>query len=262
MSHDMEDNNIIPRLKGLSTDFIGREVYYYQTVDSTMSTAKKHAREGSVEGTVILAAEQLAGRGRLQRTWFTPQGNLAMSVILKPSIDCLSQIIMVASMAVISAIKKVCGINARIKWPNDVLINSKKVCGILVESVLKKDKVDYVIIGIGMNVNLDPTLFPDIALSATSLLHESGLYISIEELSGAIANEMEKLYEQVRSGHSLHKEWQDNMETIGKYILVRSGNIIEEGIAESTRENGSLLLRRQDGSIVEIMVGDVSVVKN
>lgn len=244
-----------------NTTCIGRFVYYYPEVESTNVTARQLVKEGAEEGTIVIAGTQMSGRGRLQRTWFTPEGNVAMSIILKPSLAHLPQLIMMASLSVVRAITSVCGLHARIKWPNDVLINGKKVCGILIESEVKKSEVNYSIIGIGMNVNLDLSSFPDIASLATSLSSEAGSDISINDLLTALVTEMDNLYMEIKKGASLHREWQINMETIGREIQVRSGDSIEQGKAEATTENGSLLLRRQDGSIVEIMAGDVSVLK-
>ena len=248
--------------KSINTSLIGRKIYYYPSVISTNNTARKLAQEGETEGSVVIAEIQSGGKGRLTRTWLTPKGNLAISVILRPSLEYLPRLIMVASISVVNAIKLTCGIDAQIKWPNDVLIKGKKVCGILIESEVKKNNVNYAVIGIGINVNFDPSSTPDIAPLATSLFNETGNIIALKDLYGAVLTEMEKLYLQVKTGKRIHDEWQNNMETLGRQIKVRSGDTIEQGIAESVTENGSLLLRRQDGSLIEILAGDVTVLKN
>jgi BirA family biotin operon repressor/biotin-[acetyl-CoA-carboxylase] ligase len=245
-----------------NTNCIGNTVYYYPEVGSTNMTARQLLKEGVKEGTIVIAGKQMAGRGRLQRTWFTPEGNLAVSIILKPSITYLPQLIMMTSLSVTHAIHKICGITARIKWPNDVLINGKKICGILIENEVEKSRVNYSIIGIGINVNLDISLYPAIEPLATSLSHEKGADISVDNLLNALITELDVLYMKIKKGDNLHMQWQNDMETIGRQIQVRSGDSIETGKAESTTENGSLILRRQDGSIVEIMAGDVTVLKN
>lgn len=244
-----------------NTNCIGNAVYYFPEVESTNLTARKLAKEGAGEGAIVIAGKQMAGRGRLQRTWFTPEGNLAISIVLKPSLAYLPQLIMMASLSVARTIHNICGITARIKWPNDVLINGKKVCGILVEGEVKRSIVNYSIIGIGINVNLDLSLYPDIEPLATSLSHEKGAEISINILLNALVTELDGLYMKIKKGDSLHTEWQNNMETIGRQIQVKSGDSIEQGKAESTTENGSLILRRSDGSIVEIIAGDVTILK-
>lgn len=255
------NKSIEPRLIHFDTTCIGRLAYYYSEVESTNMTAIKLAKEGAEEGTIVISELQISGRGRLQRTWFTPKGNIAISVILRPSLSHLPQLVMMASLSVVRVVSSVCRVNAKIKWPNDVLIKGKKVCGILIESEVKKSEVNYSVIGIGMNVNLDPSLYPDIASLATSLSNEAGSEISINTLTTALVTEMDNLYKRIKEGTSLHEEWQMNMETIGRQIQVMSGHSIERGKAEGTTEAGSLLLRRQDGSIVEIMAGDVSVLK-
>ena len=150
----------------LATRFVGRRVIYYPSLASTNEVAKQEAQQGTAEGTVIVADEQTAGRGRIKRAWLTPKGNIAVSVILYPSIASLPYLIMVASLAVVHSIEAVTGLKSQLKWPNDVLIKGKKVCGILIESKVRGDIVDYAIIGIGINVNLRLADFP--AISPTS----------------------------------------------------------------------------------------------
>ncbi|MCX6013442.1 MAG: biotin--[acetyl-CoA-carboxylase] ligase, partial [Chloroflexi bacterium] len=128
-------------INNLDTAFIGKKLFYFEKVISTNDIAKKVAMEGMDEGTVILADEQQYGRGRLKRSWLSPRGCIAVSVVLHPVFEQLPYIIMVSSLAVVRAIKTVTDIDAVIKWPNDVLINNKKVCGILVENSLRSKTV-------------------------------------------------------------------------------------------------------------------------
>lgn len=246
----------------LNTKFVGRQLHYYPSLTSTMEVAKKVAIEGAAEGTVVIADKQTAGRGRLGRAWLSPKGSLAMSIILKPSLKSLPQLIMIASLAVVRAIRKVAGLETQIKWPNDVLIKSKKVCGILIESEVKGDRVNFAIIGIGINVNLNPLAFPKISAIATSLSHELGKEVPKDELTGALLYELEQLYLEAQAGASIYKEWQKHMETLGRWIQVRAGESVEQGKAETVTENGNLLLRRADGSLAEIVVGDITVIKD
>ena len=140
--------------RNLTTRFIGQRVLYYPQVTSTMDVARQEAQQGAAEGTVIIAAEQTAGKGRMRRLWLTPGGNIALSIILYPEVSQLPSLIMLASLAAVHSIEKITGLEPQIKWPNDVLVNGKKVCGILVESGVRKKSVTYSIIGIGINVNL------------------------------------------------------------------------------------------------------------
>jgi BirA family biotin operon repressor/biotin-[acetyl-CoA-carboxylase] ligase len=256
--NDDVEAQITSRLK---TRFIGRQIHYYRQVATTMETARGLAKKGAVEGTVVIAGTQTAGRGRIGRTWLSPEGSLAMSVILKPPLKNLPHLIMIASLAAVRAIKHIAGIEASIKWPNDVIINGKKVCGILIENEVAGSSVTYADIGIGINVNFNPRNFPEIADIATSLSHEAGSEISRVELAADLLNELEKLYLEAQRGASVHREWQQNMETPGKRIKVDTGTAVEQGYAETVTENGNLILRRADGSLVEIVAGDVTVIK-
>jgi BirA family biotin operon repressor/biotin-[acetyl-CoA-carboxylase] ligase len=246
----------------LNTRFIGRQLYYYRRVATTMETARGLAKKCVGEGTVVIAGTQMAGRGRIGRTWLSPEGSLAISVILKPPLKNLPHLVMIASLAAVRAIKQVAGLESHIKWPNDVIINGKKVCGILIENEVAGSRVTYADIGIGINVNFNPRDFPEIAGIATSLSHEAGRQISRVEIAAELLNELERLYLQARDGAPVHREWRQNMETLGKRIKVDTGTTIEQGYAETVTENGNLILRRADGSLVEIVAGDVTVIKD
>ena len=245
----------------LNTKFVGRHLYYYPTVTSTMEVAKKIAAEGVPEGTVIIADEQTMGRGRLDRAWLSPKGSLSMSVILQPSPHNLTQLIMVASLAVVHAIKNTTGLETQIKWPNDILIKGKKVCGILIETEIKGSEINFVIIGIGINLNFNLYAFPEISDIATSLSYELGREIPRIELAASLLTELEHLYLETKTGVPLYREWQKRMETLGKQIQVKTGESIEQGTAETVTENGNLILRRANGSFIEIIAGDVTVIK-
>lgn len=246
----------------LNTKFIGHQLYYYPKLTSTMDIAKRKAQEGADEGTVVIAGEQTSGKGRLGRAWLSPQGNLAMSIILKPPLDKLHQLIMVASLAVVRTIKRVSGIEAEIKWPNDVLIKGKKVCGILIENEVQRDEVLFAVIGIGININLDPLATPEISSIATSLASESGEEIEKDKVITALFAEFEQLYLESQSGVPIYQEWKYYMGTIGKWVQVKAGESVERGQAEAVTKRGNLILRRADGSIAEIVVGDVTMIKD
>ncbi len=241
--------------KGLKSRFIGQRVLYYHSVTSTNDIARREAQRGVPEGTVVIAERQTAGRGRMERVWHSPRGNIAISLILHPDLLFLPSLIMLASLAVSHSIQVVTGIKTQIKWPNDVLINGKKVCGILIESDLQGSKVNYSIIGIGINVNINLADFPEIQSIATSLSSELGREVSRLALIRSLLVEMEKLY---LSG-SIFEEWRDNLITLGKRVRATSGETVSEGIAESVNRDGSLLLRGADGSITRIVAGDVTL---
>ena len=241
----------------LETRFIGQRVIYYPRLTSTNEVAKQEAQAGAVEGTVVIAGKQTTGKGRRKRAWLSPKGNIALSVILYPDIAQLPSLIMLASLAVVRSIKAVTGLKPQIKWPNDVLINGKKVCGILIESNILGDTVDYAVIGIGVNVSLSPSDFPEISSPATSLSDELGGEVSLLGLIRRLLVEIERLYLSLLAGGAIYEEWRDGLVTLGKEVRVASGKTICEGIAESVARDGSLLLRRSDGSLSKIVAGDV-----
>jgi BirA family biotin operon repressor/biotin-[acetyl-CoA-carboxylase] ligase len=224
-----------------------------------MDVAKREAQRGAIEGTVVIAEEQTAGRGRIKRPWLSPKGSIALSLILYPQLAYLPSLIMVASLAVVHCIEKVTGLRAQIKWPNDVLVNGKKVCGILIESDVRGNTVDYAIIGIGINVNLRLADFPEISPTATSLSHELGREVSRLDIIRSLLAEAERLYLTLPSGSSVYQEWRDNLVTLGKKVQISSGESIYKGVAESVASDGSLLLRQFNGSLTKIVAGDVTL---
>jgi BirA family biotin operon repressor/biotin-[acetyl-CoA-carboxylase] ligase len=257
----MIDNNLSSAsiTNNLETRFIGQRVIYYPSLTSTMGVAKREAQQGAVEGTIIIADEQTAGKGRMKRLWLSPRGSIALSVILYPEVAYLPSLVMLASLAVVHSIEAVTGLKAQVKWPNDVLINSKKVCGILVESKLRGNIVDYAILGIGVNVNLRLADFPEILPIATSLSDELEREVSRLELIRRLLVEIERLYLALPTGGSIYEEWQDRLVTLGKRVSVQWGKIRYEGTAESVARDGSLLLRHSDGSLTKIVAGDVTL---
>ena len=245
--------------RDLETRFVGQRVMYYPSLTSTMEAARQEAQQGVVEGTVVVAGEQTAGKGRLKRAWLSPGGNIALSVILRPGVADLSSLIMLASLAVVHSIETVTGLKSQIKLPNDVLINGKKVCGILIESDLQGNAVNYTIIGIGINVDLRPADFPEILPIATSLGGDLGRDVSRLSVIRCLLIEIERLYLTLSAGGSVYEEWRDNLVTLGKRVRATTGETIYEGVAEAVDRDGSLWLRGLDGSLTRIVAGDVTL---
>lgn len=243
----------------LETSFIGRRVLYYPQLASTMDEAKREAMRGAAEGTVIIAGEQTAGKGRVKHIWLSPKGNIALSVILYPALSDLPRLVMLASLAVVHSIEAVTGLMPGIKWPNDILINGKKVSGILIENIVKRDVVGFSVVGIGMNVDLEVSSSPGLLSAATSLAGELGKKVSRLELIRCLLIEIERLYLVLPDGESIYEEWRSRLLTLGKRVKVISGKDILTGIAESVGSDGSLLLRHPDGSSTEIIAGDVNL---
>jgi BirA family biotin operon repressor/biotin-[acetyl-CoA-carboxylase] ligase len=166
---------------------------------------------------------------------------------------------MLASLAVAHCIETVTGLKSQIKWPNDVLINNKKVSGILIEDEVRGKAVAYSIIGIGLNVNIKLSDFPEIMPIATSLSDEVGREISRLDIIRKLLVEAEMLYLALQAGESIFEEWRDRLVTLGRKVQARWGETRYEGIAESVARDGSLLLRQSDGSLFNIVAGDVTL---
>ncbi len=255
----MPESDIAPAsiLNNLTTEFIGRNILYYPTIPSTMDRAKEAAKEDAPEGTVVIAAEQTAGRGRLGRSWISPPGSISLSLILYPTREQLPRLNMMASLAVACTVEKVYGLKTEIKWPNDVLIRGKKVCGILIESALRGHSVDWAVIGIGINANLDVSSLTEFA--ATSLSAELGHEANSSNVIECLLTEMEQLYLALRRGEPLQQEWQNRLVTLGQMVQAKSSDSIQKGYAEAVDEDGCLLLRLADGSLSKIAAGEVTL---
>jgi len=240
---------------------VGRKILCHESLSSTMDEARKEAQKGADEGTVIIAQKQTSARGRMGREWISPEGNIALSVVLYPESRFLPHMIMVASVAVVRAIKDVTGLKAEIKWPNDIMLNGRKVCGILTESSENKQKKRYVVIGIGINVSLRSKNYPEIAEIATGLESELGKDISIKELLKKLIKELDGLYSLLPDGKAIYKQWRDAMKMLGRRVRVTCGEEEIEGIARDVLQDGSLLLECEDGQTKKVLVGDVCLCK-
>jgi len=255
------ENIITPEMitENLGTRLIGSKVIYYPSLASTMDKAREAALGGAAEGTVVIADEQTAGRGRINRAWLSPKGSVALSLIIYPEVKNLPYLIMLASLSVLHCIKKATGLEAGIKWPNDVLINGKKVCGILVEtSAQKKNKV-YSLIGIGLNVNVKTPDIPEISAIATSLSYEMKLEVSRLKIIRGLLRELDRFYLTLPDAAPIFEEWRDNLVTLGREIKVTSGGSVVGGMAEAVAGDGSLMLRDREGKLTRIIAGDVSL---
>jgi BirA family biotin operon repressor/biotin-[acetyl-CoA-carboxylase] ligase len=244
--------------ESLNTNIVGGRVIYFQSLPSTMEVAKQEAASGATDGTVIVASEQVMGRGRFTRQWLSPPGSISLSVILRPDFISLPFMIMLSGVATSKAIG-ITNLKTQLKWPNDVLVNGRKVCGILTESSLKDSQVDYVVIGIGVNVNMKMAGYPDISELATSLLDELGYEVSILKLLRQLLTELDILYGLLPDGERIFNEWRHKMAMLGKRVQVFSDEGYYEGIAEDVESDGNLLLRLDNGSIQHILAGDVSL---
>jgi len=249
----------------LSTTYIGQKIYYFPKLESTHIVAKEkalHRAEGINEGTVIIAERQSAGKGRLGRKWFSPEGGIWLSIILYPRLSpsYISRITLMTAVVVVKAIEKCTQIKTQIKWPNDILINNKKVCGILTEMSAELDIINWVVVGIGVNVNIKRQEFPKgIRERTTSLKEVLGKEISRVKLVQIFLQEFEKYYELLkkRESFTILNEWKLRSHTLGKKIKVNIGEKVIEGEAIDISEEGALILKKKDGELIEIISGTI-----
>ena len=255
----MPGNVVAETLRGgLFTRIIGKRLLFFQEVSSTMDEAVKRAERGTEEGTVVVAETQTASRGRQGRAWVSRSGNLYLSVVLYPTIQTLPYLNSLCGVAVVRAIANISGLKPRIKWPNDILLNGKKVAGILVESAIAGDDVRHSIVGIGVNVALNPEEFADIAGEAISLNQASAGDIPREDLLREILQQLDYLYIHLNDGDSPVEEWEELLDTLGQRVRVTWRGEEHVGHAEGIDELGSLLLREDDGRVRTLAAGDAS----
>jgi len=245
---------------GLGTASIGHRVVFRQSVSSTNTLARELAEEGAPEGTLVLAEEQTAGRGRLGRRWLAPSGtSLLLSLVLRPQLPAAKapQLTIISALAVRSAIGETVGLPAQLKWPNDILIHGRKVGGILIESSSLGAGLRYVIVGIGVNVNMPPQALPA-HFHATSIGHELGRVVPRLALLQALLQQFEARYRDLSSGASPLSEWSEALVTLGQWVCISTPQGERRGLAVAVDEDGALLLRDEDGEIRRVLAGDVT----
>lgn len=243
---------------GLRSTLIGQKIHYFDELTSTNIIAKELAHNAD-DGTIVIAELQKSGRGRLGREWTSPRGGIWMSIILKPNISLThaSRLTLVAGIAITKIMRKL-SVDARIKWPNDILINDKKVCGILTEVNAEMEQVDYVVIGIGINANVEMDKFSDdVRGVATTLLSELGRPIDRISFVQDILFELEQEYIQfiTQPFSSIIDEWTSLSDTIGRQVTVTTALKMFEGKAVGITENGALIIEDSDGNREDVMAG-------
>ncbi len=251
---------------GLQSKVFGRNQYfYYREIDSTNNRARALATEGYPEGTIVVAEKQTAGRGRRGRNWYSPDNQgIYVSFILRPALPLkeISRISLLVAVAVAETLETELNLPARIKWPNDILINNKKIAGILSEAVTDTDGIEYIVIGIGLNINNQVQEFPDdFRTAATSARAEYERPCSrIKVLQGLLAS-FEQHYFNLLNGNftqTLEKGRQLSL-AIGQKLRLDTINGFVEGQAIDIDDNGFLLLRDQSGIIHTIMSGEITI---
>jgi BirA family biotin operon repressor/biotin-[acetyl-CoA-carboxylase] ligase len=247
----------------LNTSILGRKVYYFDNVDSTNNEAKKLAAAGCPEGTIVVAEAQDAGRGRKARGWYSPFGKgVWVSLVLRPAFSPQDapKCTLLAAVAVNNAIRKVANFDCGIKWPNDILYDGKKLVGILTEMTAEIDAINYVVVGLGINVNLKAEdIPPELQAIATSLEIAVGHPLSRIDLLAAVLEEFERLYQQVQTQgfQPILDEWRRNSITLGNTVDVLGSHPFS-GVAVDIDADGALLVRT-DRRVERVLAGDVSI---
>ena len=247
----------------LKTKWVGRTIHHFQTLDSTNSKAYQLALNGAEEGEVVISESQGKGRGRLGRQWFSPPFlNLYLSVILRPKISPhqASLITLMAAVATADAIQKFSGLLPLIKWPNDILLRNRKAAGLLNEIHSEMDRIHFVILGVGVNLNMDAKMFSkEIRAVATSLKIEMGQKVSRKAFLQFFLLELEKWYSIFleEGGAVILKAWRDRAHIKGRQVKVTSFGETVVGIAIDVDSDGALILETEDGKQKRVVAGDV-----
>ena len=246
----------------IHTKWAGKTVHFARETDSTNLWIKRLAKEGASEGTLALAEFQSAGRGRLGRSWEVPEGtSVMMSILLRPKFEpqYAPTLTLVMGMAVAKAVKNL-GFDVSIKWPNDVVVSHKKICGILTEMGVRDGKIDYAVIGVGINVNIKE--FPEeMADKATSLYLESGREFDRSQIPGLVMEAFEEYYEKFAATcdlSGLKEEYESILANYNQPVRVLAKEPYE-GVARGITDGGELLVEKTDGTIVAVSAGEVSV---
>ena len=251
---------------GLNTKRFGKEVYAFRETSSTSDAAAALARGGADEGVVVVADRQTAGRGRMGRSWESAPGvGIWMSLILRPRIPPMNvpRVTITAAVAVSEVLRDETGNQAPIEWPNDIVLRGGKVAGILTEMIAEQDRVAFVILGIGLNVNhTDEDFTAILKTKATSLYLEDGVRRNRTWLLQRLLERLEALYEMLQEEKfgEIVRRWSANSYTLGRRVRCTADGEPVEGIAENLDSQGALLVRTDDGALQRITCGDVSYV--
>ena len=249
---------------GLQTDIIGRKIYYFGTIDSTQNFAIELAKRPHENGSLVIADRQTQGRGRLNRKWVSPKGGIWMSILLRPNFEpsYTSLFPMATSLALAVSIEKTLKIKTELKWPNDVTIKGNKVAGILIDASVESNKIDYLIIGIGINFKINPgTISKSIKQKkygiATLISKDQGTRPA--ELVQQFLLELEKTYNNILTGNvgTIRKEWIKRSSTIGKNVTITTTTGTLKGKVTGIDKTGALILSR-NGIVQHVLAGDMT----
>lgn len=251
--------------EGLRTKGLGKSIIFSREVDSTNEWAKRLATYKAQEGTVVIAETQTRGRGRLDREWISPVGGLWFSIVLRPKLRPTEavKLTFMAGLAVAEVLSETFDLKVETKWPNDVLVKGRKICGILTEMNTTGENVNFVVLGVGVNANFNvKEAFPkQLRNAATSLEDELNRKVKLEDLFGSLLKKLETLYERfTKKGLSaILEKWKNYAYFLGRQVEVASSTGKLRGLALDIDEEGALLLELEDGTVERVLVGDVSL---
>ena len=252
--------------KTLKTEELANEILCFRKVFSTNSIAKFLANHSAEDGTVLISEIQTKARGRSGKKWESPEGGIWMSIILRPQVPParIGLITLATGVAIAKTIRSY-GLDARIKWPNDVLIHGDKISGVLTEINATFNEIDWVVVGIGIDSNMKLEDFPeDVRVGTTTLTEELPTEIDENELIAIFFNEFENVYQLYKDGEieTILKDWRDLSDTIGKYVnITQTGGKITQGYVVGINNEGSLIIEKQDGSLEKIISGELRTVE-
>jgi BirA family transcriptional regulator, biotin operon repressor / biotin---[acetyl-CoA-carboxylase] ligase len=244
---------------------IGRDIRVFEQTTSTNDVIERLARDGVAEGVVVFAESQTKGRGRLGRKWISPpRKGLWLSVLLRPPLrpDAATQLTVAAATSLSRAIRQTTSLVPEIKWPNDILIRGRKVAGVLTELSAELDRVNHVVLGIGIDVNLNASDLPaDLRRIASSLKIETGAAIRRADLAAALLRELDRDYGLIcgKQFAKISEEWEEQCVTLGQRVRISIGERTISGRAEALDERGTLLLRTEHGRLERIIGGDITM---
>lgn len=248
----------------LTTKWIGEELYYYEEIDSTNTKAKQLAEEGAPSGTLVIANTQSQGKGRRGRSWDSPAGaGVFMTLLLKPNMkpSHASMLTLVMALSVVKACNEITSDSCLIKWPNDIVYNGKKICGILTEMSAEMDYINHIVIGIGINANTE-VFKEELEEKATSILLQGGIKVERAKLINRIMTQFEYEYDIFFR----HQSLKEQIDEYNRLLVNRNRQVVVHeslkevlGIALGINEKGELLVRKEDGQVDAIYAGEVSV---
>lgn len=249
-------------LDGLTTEFMGKTIYSFDTLDSTNDVAKEYANNNCPDGTIIIAEQQKNGKGRLGRSWTSsPYQNITFSIVLRPNLapHQLSIITLIIGLAVCKAIRSISKCDAMIKWPNDIIIGNKKICGILTEISAEAEQINYIVCGIGINVNCSFS-FEDIAYKSTSLFMETQRVYKRKRIVQVLLAEIEKVYlDYMNSPTAVLEEYKKYCVSLGKVVSAQQRKEPISGVAIDISDGGELIIESETKQLFTIFSGEVSV---